>query len=88
MLKSSESMINMEQLGEVAKKREQTRRKTGEGCGEENSRAVSVQSYTRTINSFPFLFLPFSLKTSNSLKKSIKNRFDKMEIHSFSEKKF
>lgn len=30
----SESMINMEQLGEVAKKREQTRRKTGEGCGE------------------------------------------------------
>lgn len=87
MLKS-ESMINMEQLGEVAKKREQTRRKTGEGCGEENSR---VQSYTRTINSFPFLFLFFSLKTSNSFKKSIKNRFGKMEIHSddsFSEKKF
>lgn len=41
----SESMINMEQLGEVAKKREQTRRKTewggGGGYGEETC-AVSV----------------------------------------------
>lgn len=40
----SESMINMEQLGEVAKKREQTRRKTewgGREYGEETC-AVSV----------------------------------------------